>query len=335
MKSSDLSVEDAVELLSAWSFLGSAKVKPTQQGTVNKTFFVEAQAGNFVLKIYNDSASTAQIQYEHCLLEHLQRRNLSFAVPTAIADDSGETLLFVERDNSLLRVSLQNLISGKPADRQNINHIYAAAQALGELHQALADFDPKGELAQLPSWGDLKCIHPLVKNPLEVPQLLKLNSEQEKRVVKILAELLEVAPKLYQTLPVQTIHGDYLCPNVFVEDDRVVGILDFEFATLDLRLMDYVGALDHFIRIREQLPVWEKIQAFMTGYAQHVSLSPLEIESLTSVWRLQQANCIVYWTGWLLEKKVTHQSVLDGVTKMLILEDWLEENWGLGTGDWC
>ena len=159
LKNLDLSVEDAMELLGAWSFLGSAKVKPTEQGTVNKTFFVEAQAGNFVLKVYNDSASTAQIQYEHCLLEHVRTRNLSFAVPTAInADDSGETLLFVERDNSLLRVSLQNLISGKPADRQNINHIYAAAQALGELHQALADFDPKGELAQLPGWGDLKRI---------------------------------------------------------------------------------------------------------------------------------------------------------------------------------
>lgn len=303
LKNLHLSAEDAMELLGTWSFLGNAKVKATEQGTVNKTFFVEAQAGNFVLKIYNDSASAAQIQYEHCLLAHLQTRNLSFTVPTAIPDDSGETLLFIERDNSLLRVSLQNLISGKPAHRQNINHIYAAAQALGELHQALADFDSKGELVTLPAWGDLESIHPLVKNPLEVPQLLELNSEREQRVVNILTELLEVAPKLYQSLPVQTIHGDYLCPNVFVEDDRVVGILDFEFATSDLRLMDYVGALDHFIRIREELPVWEKIKAFMTGYAQHVSLSPLEIESLKSVWRLQQANCIVYWTGWLLEKK--------------------------------
>ena len=337
LKSSDLSAEDAIELLSAWSFLGSAKVKATKQGTVNKTFFVEAQAGKFVLKVYNDSRSTGQIQYEHSLLVYLQTHNLSFVVPTPIPDDSGKTLLFVQRDDSLLRVTLQNFISGEPVDRQNINHIYAAARALGELHQALVNFDPQGELAQLPGWGDLKHIHPLVKNPLEVPHLLGLNSAQEQRIVKILTGVMEVAPKLYQTLPVQTIHGDYLCPNIFVENDRVVGILDFEFATSDLRLMDYIGAFDHFIRIREELPVWEKMKAFITGYDQHVSLCPSEVEALTSVWRLQQANCIVYWTGWLLEQKVTHQSVLDGVTKMLILEDWLKENgenWGLATGDW-
>ena len=54
---------------------------------------------------------------------------------------------------------------------------------------------------------------------------------------------------------------------------------------------------------------------------------------LKSIWRFQQANCIVYWTGWLFEKKVTHQTVLDGITKILIFEDWLKEYWGLATGD--
>ncbi|OKH30656.1 hypothetical protein NIES2101_42225 [Calothrix sp. HK-06] len=71
--------------------------------------------------------------------------------------------------------------------------------------------------------------------------------------------------------------------------------------------------------------MWERIEAFSAGYAKHVSLSQLEIEKLTLTWRLQQASCIVYWTGWLLENKVTHQSVVNGVVKMLQLEDWLQE----------
>ncbi|RUR86009.1 hypothetical protein ACF3DV_23675 [Chlorogloeopsis fritschii PCC 9212] len=52
----------------------------------------------------------------------------------------------------------------------------------------------------------------------------------------------------------------------------------------------------------------------------------MEVEALTLVWRLQQASYIVYWTGWLLERKVTYQSVLDGVARILVLEDWLAEN---------
>ncbi|NDJ21834.1 hypothetical protein GS682_09330 [Nostoc sp. B(2019)] len=51
-----------------------------------------------------------------------------------------------------------------------------------------------------------------------------------------------------------------------------------------------------------------------------------EAEALTLVWRLQRASCIVYWTGWLREGKVTHQSVVDAVTNTSLLEEWLEEN---------
>ena len=164
-------------------------------------------------------------------------------------------------------------------------------------------------------------------DPFEVPQLLKLPLIQQQRMIKTLTEVIEVAPKLYNTLPTQTTHADFLCPNVLLTENRVVGILDFEFATHDLRLIDYVTALDHFSRMpSKEAPRWEFIKAFSTGYAKHVSLSPLELEALTLVWRLQQASCIVYWTGWLREGKVTYQSVLDGVTKMLLLEDWFEEN---------
>ena len=325
-KNPELSEQDAIEQLGAWSFLGSATIQPTNQGTVNTTFFVETQAGKFVLKLYNDSTTIAQIQYEHSLLAYLQSCNLSFAVPTPVPTSLGETLVVVNQNNSALRLALLPFISGQPAERQNLNHIHAAGQALGELHSALAGFDPKGQLAQLPTWGDLKHIHPLVTNPLEVPRSLALDSIQQKHVAKTLTEVLEAAPNLYRTLPVQTTHADYLCPNVLVQENQVIGVLDFEFATKDLRLLDYVAALDHFTRPSKEVPLWERIQAFSTGYAKHVSLSQLEVEALPLAWRLQSASCIVYWTGWLQEGKATYQSVVDGVTSMLLLEDWLEEN---------
>jgi Ser/Thr protein kinase RdoA (MazF antagonist) len=162
--------------------------------------------------------------------------------------------------------------------------------------------------------------------PLDVPRILELEYSQQKRIIKSLTELIEVAPSLYKTLPLQTTHADYLCPNVLVHENQVVGVLDFEFATYDLRLLDYVAALDHFTRPSKQVPDKERIKAFSTGYTKHISLSTLEIDKLIFVWRLQQASCIVYWTGWFLENKVTRQSIVDGVIKMLQLEDWFKEN---------
>ncbi|BAY83585.1 homoserine kinase [Calothrix parasitica NIES-267] len=234
---------DVVQLLSRWS-IENAKVQPTHQGTVNKTFFVETPSDKFVFKLYDDSTTTEQIKYEHSLLTYLQSCNLYFSIPAPIPTDSGETLLITNQNNSLLRFSLQKNIPGQLANRQNLNHIFAAAEALGELHRALINFDSQGKLAQLPRWGELNKIHPLINNPLKVPQLLNLETSQQQQLVQIFREVIEIAPNLYQTLPLQTTHADYLCPNVLIENNRVNGIIDFEFATYDLRLLDFIAALD-------------------------------------------------------------------------------------------
>lgn len=316
---------DVVELVGRWS-IKNAKIQPTNQGTVNKTFFVETYKGKFVFKLYDNSTTTEQIQYEHLLLRHLQSCDLSFNIPAPIPIDSGETLLTTNLNNSLSRFSLQKYISGQPANRQNLNHIFAAGKALAELHRALIKFDSQGKLAQLPRWGELNKIHPLITNPLEVPQFLNLETSQHQQLVQIFQEVIEIAPNLYKTLPLQTTHADYLSPNVLIQNNRVIGIIDFEFATYDLRLFDFVAALDHFSRIGNEIPALERIEAFIKGYKKYNSLSNVEIEALISTWKLQQANCIVYWTGWLKEEKVTYESVLNGVRKIFLLEDWLKNN---------
>lgn len=318
--------ENVIEILGAWSFLEAPKLEPTNKGTVNTTFFVEDKVGQFVLKIYDDSTKTQQICYEHSLLEYLQSCNLSFQVPTPIKTELGETLVTIDRDSSILRVSLIPFISGQSAKRENLHHVRIAGGGLGELHDALAGFDSEGKLSQLPNWGNLEHLHPLVTNPLEVPKIIKLDDISQKLIVESLAQILAATTNLYKTLPVQTTHADFLCPNILLKDNQLIGILDFEFATFDMRLLDFVAALDHFARPWKEVPVWEKLEAFSRGYAKYVTLLPSEVEALTLAWRLQQASCIVYWRGWLLEGKVTYQSVVDGVARMLQLENWLKEN---------
>lgn len=316
----------AIALLKLWSFLGPAIVQPTLRGASNKTYFVDAPAGKFILKLYGDSTTTAQIKYEHSILLYLRSREKSFAVPTPIPTESGETLVLVNKNNIPLRVALFPLLPGQPANRNNIDHTRAAGLALGELHLALANFDLSGELAQLPPWGDLYHIHPLVK-PFEIPQLLGLNSIERSRLVKMLTEVIEAKPYLYKTLPVQTIHADYLSPNILLENKRVAAVLDFEFATKDLRLIDYICGLDHFALFPwQQAPHWDFVKAFSVGYSEYVSLSKQEAEAMTITWRSQRLSSIVYWTGWFLEGKVTRQSVLNAVTETLLLENWLEDN---------
>lgn len=322
-----LSEQDVTELLGLWSFLDTSTVQPTNRGASNTTYFVDAQAGKFLLKLYGDSTTTAQIQYEHSLLTYLQGTDLSFTVPAPIPASSDETLVHISRNDASLRVALIPLISGQHANRQNLHHARAAGRALGELHCAVAGFDPDGKLAQLPAWGDLCCIHPLVPDPLEVPQSLVVDSNQQDRLLKTLTEVIEAMPNLYQTLPVQTIHADYLSFNILLENNQVVGILDFEFATRDLRLVDYICGLDDYSLFPwRETSRWEFVEAFSAGYAEYNLLRQLEVEAITMAWRLQRASSIVYWMGWLREGKVTYQKILEAVADILLFEDWLEDN---------
>ncbi len=287
-----------------WSLLAEAAFEPTAQGISNATYFVDTPDHHFVLKLYAATIETAQIHYEHSLLTFLEHANFPFSIPVPIRASSGETFIAVETDGPTLHVALLPRLVGQPMDRQNLNQVQAAGSALAKLHRQLANFDPKGQFAKLPFWGALDQIHPQVSEPLKVPEILSLGVEDHRRFGQLLHEATEITPHLYATLPIQTIHADYITPNILVENDEVVGILDFEFATRDLRLFDYLSSLDQFASFPwKEVRFEDIVRAFSTGYRACSALTVAEMEAAISVWKLQRASSLVYWTGWLMEGK--------------------------------
>jgi homoserine kinase type II len=310
-----------------WSFLAEATFDPTAQGISNATYFVDTPDHQFVLKFYAATTETAQIHYEHSLLTFLEHTNFPFALPVPIRASSGETFIAIEADGKALHVALLPRLGGQPMDRQKLNQVQSAGSALAKLHQQLAKFDPQGQFARLPFWGALDQIHPLVSEPLKVPQLLNLGVKDHRRFSQLLNEVTEIAPHLYATLPIQTIHADYITPNILVENDEVVGILDFEFATRDLRLFDYLSSLDQFASFPwKEVHFEDIVRAFSAGYRACSALTVAEMEAFISMWKLQRVSSLVYWTGWLIEGKGNRQKVVEAVVETLRFETWLESN---------
>jgi homoserine kinase type II len=304
-----------------WSFLVEATFEPTAQGSSNTTYFVATPNNRFVLKLYAGTTETTQIDYEYSLLTFLQHADLPFSVPVPISAACGETLISVELEGQSLMVALLPCLVGQPPDRRNLDQIQSAGFSLAKLHHQLVKFDPLGQLAKLPFWGELAQIHPQVRDPLVVPKMLNLGLEEQTRFGQLLQEVIEAAPHLYKTLPIQTIHADYIAPNILVNSDRVVGILDFEFATRDLRLLDYLSSLDQFASFPWKEDRFDDIvRAFSKGYRACSSLTTAEMEVAILVWKLQRASSLVYWTGWLVEGKGSRQKVLDAVLETLRFE---------------
>lgn len=137
-----LTEQDLTELQKLWPLLGPSTLQPTRWGASNITYTVNAQAGKFILELYGEATSTAQIQYEHRLPSNLQKAGLSFAVSAPLPASSGETLISVGRSNTPLRIALLHWLPGQQANRSNLSHTHAAGRALGELPRALAQIKP-------------------------------------------------------------------------------------------------------------------------------------------------------------------------------------------------
>lgn len=315
------------QILNTWSFLERVVLTPINPEGTNTTFSVNTEHHSFILKVYATTTAQSQINYEHTLLTFLKEKKLSFAVSPPIPTDSGKTLVNLESEETSIQVALFPKLLGESPNRQNLKQVQAIGSALAELHAALSEFDPDGELAHLPYWGNLNQIHPLISNPLEISEILNLVSEEKVAVDQMLTDLMESVPVLYKTLPKQTIHADFITPNILVNGTQVSAVLDFEFATYDLRLLDCLGSLNQLVLFPWKEKHFEQIiRAFSRGYKFSSSLSQPEKEAIITLWRLQRVSALVYWTGWVKEGKANHKQIRNAVLETLRFETWLNRN---------
>ncbi|BAZ47355.1 homoserine kinase (plasmid) [Chondrocystis sp. NIES-4102] len=309
-----------------WSFLDNAVYTPVNGGTSNTVYLVDTATAQFILKFYSPTVSDSQINYEHSLLRILQQSSLSFKIPAPIPTQDNQTLVAIETKQQNYRIALLPKLSGKTLDRQNDKQIYAAGLTLGELHHKLILFDSNGKLAQLPAWGNLSKIHHLIQKPQNLPQILNLGLEEELLLRKMVDRLIEIVPCLYADLPQQTIHADYISANILVEENIVAGILDFEYATYDLRLLDFLGSLAELASVPWRCTNFkDRVRNFSQGYQKNMILNSLEIEAIPIVWQLQKISTLIYWTGCLLENKAQRSHVTDAVMDTLKFQSYLKD----------
>ena len=130
------------ELLAHWDIRAMARLVPMPAGTNNAGWCVETSNGPLVLRVYGNAGDARFLSYEHALLRELQRRRLSFRVPTPLPTVSGETFVSGSPapsgggDTHL--AGLHPCLPGRHPARDEPQHALACGRALGELVGALA-----------------------------------------------------------------------------------------------------------------------------------------------------------------------------------------------------
>ncbi len=314
-------------LLSAWSIDRPWTIQPALTGSNNLSYPVTTPSGHYVLRIHQNTADPERVRYEHTVLTHLAQSALSFAVPAPIPTRSGATLAPVPDDEERTLAALFPLIAGRHP-QGSAQQRRLCGRALAELDHALARITLPAPPGTLTPFGSVTRIHPdpAVPQPREMLESLPLEPTQRAQLTRVIGHLDAAVPMLYRSLPQQLVHRDFAASNVLMDGDRVTGVLDFEFAGPDLRVVDLARSLSQFtINPWSSPDGWQGVAAFARGYRERAELGSHEAAALPDAMRLYRLMSLVHREGRRRRGLASEEDVLARAQALLLQEEWLRE----------
>jgi homoserine kinase type II len=285
----DLGRVEIADLLQAWKVAPPTGVRAPGRGTNNVVRIIHTATSAYVLRIHQN-ATAQQVAAERRLLTAVSGTGLPFDVPVSMLTEDGRVTVATAYGPA----SLTPWTPGDHPTRDSRGLLQAGA-ALGQLHLALAALPAR--LAPT-DWSTrtLDAIHPHVSDleVLAADLIRALPTEPAARWFADRAPEIEArTTHWYEVLPRQIVHGDYSLGNVLVDGNRVTGVLDFEIAGIDMRLIDLAAAL---LQSTDDLRA-DEVTAFCRGYATHVHLTEREHEALPAVIRYRTLGSAIWRAG--------------------------------------
>lgn len=300
-------------------------------GTKNQNFQIQTNQGNYFLRIRHQAFSDVRaIQFDHELMQHLNRKKIS--VPNPVATTIGSTWLRWQDEIIELFPFIE---AGETFRQMNQAQLYQAGKALGKFHQSTADFTPT---VSKPPFR----IDPPDKAEARVLQLMQNRNQatEQQLAAYVLGQLESVKKRLpdgiFWNLPCQIIHGDFHPGNVKFKGARVAGFFDLDWASRQPRLFDLAYGLLYFAALRSGeidggdiysltqtcLPSISRSLTFIDGYLESVALEPREIDFIPDFMQISWICCRTDGS-YKVPKKDSWQFFSQDIDEPL---NWLDQN---------
>lgn len=271
-------------------------------GWNNTTRYLENNGLNCVLRIYETHREERKVAFEHEILMQLASLPLSFQVPSPVRTPEGTTIIRMEDGSGRLACLFEYIegVSPKPGE-------FRAARSFGlaaaELSQALAQIHPSLDPVY-PPYYEIRSAYPLC-TPETVKQFCQQPPEPFADLTDQLKLLQEACMEVYERLdeleqlPRQLIHGDLNPSNLLVLEDHpqeVCALLDFEFCTQDLRVMEPAVILSDLIGSGRK----EIAEQFCEGFGSSLRLTSKEIAVIPLLLRLRKVDVFLHFMSRFL-----------------------------------
>ena len=298
-------------------------------------------AGTYFLREYKFGVSAGEIRFEHALISHAIKNGFTIAA-AIVANTRGETFVRPARSRGMF--AIYEYLDGEDKytwDNPVLSdaEFKSAGRVLAIFHNAVHDFNPGGLQRTEPP---ILALWPRLAEKFAGFARQKKAGKWQAYYAAHLTSLLDMIarnpfdPIEAQSLPVIPIHCDYHPGNLKWTDEQVVGIFDFDWSKMDLRLFDVAMAAIYFCsrwdRDRDGEFRSDKCELFLDAYQQQLRKSaglgpftPAEQRLLPKM--LAIANIyLIHWevSTYMDEAGVSDDEYLTYLKHSIRLMHWLE-----------
>ncbi|MBM7563325.1 phosphotransferase [Paenibacillus sacheonensis] len=301
------------------------RIEREESGMNNTTRMIYAANGRFVLRIYDNHRDSAIAGIEHAILSTLQEEGLSFKVPNPAVNREGMT---ITKGPDAKLAAVFRYIAGDRPTAEIPSHIEGLGRAAGELVHCLAKLDTLGALQPLyKPYYEFQETHAAMDDDAirTLSAKLPLTSEQRDNVDCLLLvkrRLTSLIDRI-RALPHQWVHGDIVFSNALADGDFIVGLLDFEFCTVDVRAMEAAVMIAEFPSA-DDAQALERISLLCRGFGEKQRLGSDEIGLLPDLIQLRMMDVWLHFAGRLSEGLDSADVWLHQIDRVSFVCEWVE-----------
>jgi homoserine kinase type II len=316
---------DFAAFLDQYNFSETWRAVEEESGMNNTTRMVYSGTNKYVLRVYDNHRDAQIVRIEHLVLEGLQALKLPFKVPQPVENNRNSTIT-VSQDGKL--AALYRFIEGQRPSPKNPEHIAGLGHAAGLLSQALNEVKPDVVPIYKPYYEFDEAHGDLTDQAIRVmaaqSELLSSRTGELQQLLRLRGQLLDLKPRI-AALPHQWIHGDIVFTNSLCEGDRIVGLLDFEFCTVDVRVMELAVVLSEFPE-EEEGTALERTALFCRGFGSAARLTMDEIALLPELMKLRMMDVFLHFARRYAEG-LDPEQVWDGqIVRASYVCEWIDRN---------
>lgn len=292
-----------------------------QRGTVNTSFAIElvkdGRRSKYFLRRYRHGIGVEEILFEHTLIEHVSRQG---TCPIAQVQRTRHGSTFLElpggdASQPLAYFAIFDFLPGEDrytwvGPQCTPGELHNAGDLLARFHAAVRSLQPAGRRAEpsiielLPVISDKWAGAPGLSKGTEFDDCVADHfSEVQASIVETLSALRDPG---IGSFPELIIHSDYHPGNLKFEGEEISGLVDFDWAKVDLRAFDvglaawyfcasWEQASDGALRLRDLGTFVSAYQARLSASRELTALGADELQLLPDL--IQAGNVyILYWT---------------------------------------